>query len=129
MAWKLAIKKLTDLPPIDICYINTIGFYQNLVQPDTIAFTTSLYKINKLIEEKEALAYDQFNKKETEFMDEELVNQKLPYWYKEFKDVFSKAASNILPLYWLYNHKIKIKPDKENTLGFSPLRQQFTTKL
>ena len=62
-------------------------------------------------------------------MDEELVDQKLPYWYKEFKDVFSKTASDILPLYWLYNYKIEIKPDKENTLGFSPLCQQFTAKL
>ena len=54
----MAIKKLTDLPPIDICYISAIGFYWNLVQPNTIAFTTSLYKIDKLIEEKKALAYD-----------------------------------------------------------------------
>ena len=62
-------------------------------------------------------------------MDEELVDQKLPYQYKEFKDIFSKTISNTFPFYRLYNHKIKIKPDKENTLGFSPLRQQSTTKL
>ena len=43
-------------------------------------------------------------------MDKELVDQKLPYWYKEFKDVFSKAAFNILLPYQLYNHKIKITP-------------------
>ena len=55
-------------------------------------------------------------------MDEELVDQKLPYWYKEFKDVFSKAVFDIFLLYWLYNHKIEIELDKENTLGFSPLR-------
>jgi len=29
-------------------------------------------------------------------MDKELVEQKLPYQYREFKDVFSKAASNML---------------------------------
>jgi hypothetical protein len=62
-------------------------------------------------------------------MDEELIDQKLPYWYKEFKDIFSKATSNTLPPHQLYNHKIKIKSDEENTLGFSPLHQQFTTKL
>src|SRR6266702_3449561 len=76
-AQKTAIKKLTDLLPIDICYINAIGFYQNLVQPDTIAFITSLYKINKLIKEKEALAHSQLNKKENKFINEELVDWKL----------------------------------------------------
>src|SRR6266704_2888098 len=53
--------------------------------------------------------------------DKELVDQKLPYWYKEFKDIFSKVISNTLPPYWLYNHKIKIKLNKENTFGFNPL--------
>ena len=62
-------------------------------------------------------------------MDEEPVDQKLPYWYKEFKDIFSKAVFDTLPPYWLYDYKIKIEPDKENTLGFSPLRQQSTAKL
>src|SRR6266702_3400627 len=127
MTQKTAVKKFTDLPPINIYYISAIGFYQNLVQPNTIAFTTSLYKINKLIKEKEALAHNQFKK--IKFINKELVNQKLPHWYKEFKDIFSKAASNTLPFYWPYDHKIEIKPDKENTLGFSPLRQQFTAEL
>ena len=62
-------------------------------------------------------------------MDKELVDQKLPYWYQEFKDIFSKAVFNTLPPYQPYDHKIKIKPDKENTLGFSPFRQQSTTEL
>ena len=62
-------------------------------------------------------------------MDEELVDQKLPYQYKEFKDIFSKAAFNTLSPYQPYNHKIKIKLDKENTFGFSPLCQQFAAKL
>ena len=79
IAYKLAVKKLTDLPPINICYISAIGFYWNLVQFNTITFTTSLYEINKLIKEKEALAYNQFNKKEIKFINEELVDQKLPY--------------------------------------------------
>jgi len=62
-------------------------------------------------------------------MDEELVEQKLPYRHQKFKDVFSKAASDILPLYRPYDHKIKIKQGKENTLSFSPLYKQFITKL
>ena len=45
-AQQTAIKKFTDLPPVDICYISAVGFYQNLVQFNTIAFITSLYEIN-----------------------------------------------------------------------------------
>jgi len=42
-----------DLPPVDICCIGAAGFYQNLVQPNTVAFTTSLYKIDRMLKEKE----------------------------------------------------------------------------
>ena len=58
MAQKLAVKKLIDLPFINICCIGAVGFYWNLVQPNTVTFTTSLYEIDKLIKEKEALAYN-----------------------------------------------------------------------
>ena len=44
--WQTAVKKLIDLPPVDICYIGTVGFYWNLIQPNIIAFITSLYKID-----------------------------------------------------------------------------------
>ena len=66
-----------DLLFINICYIGAIGFYWNLVQPNTIAFITSLYKINKLIKEKKALAYDL--PKEIKLINKELINQKLLY--------------------------------------------------
>ena len=56
IARRLAVKKLINLPPVNIYYIGAIGFYWNLVQPDTVAFITSLYKIDRLIKEKEALA-------------------------------------------------------------------------
>ena len=46
IAQQTPVKKPTDLPPVNIYYIGAIGFYQNLVQPNTVTFTTSLYKIN-----------------------------------------------------------------------------------
>jgi len=64
-----------DLPPVDICYIGAVEFYQNLVQPNTIAFTTSLYKINQIIKEKES----ELSGQESELIDKELVEQKLPH--------------------------------------------------
>ena len=66
---------------------------------------------------------------ENEFTNKELVKQKLPHQYWKFKNVFFKTASNILPLYQLYDHKIKIKQGKENTFSFNPLYQQFIAEL
>ena len=62
-------------------------------------------------------------------MDEELVKQKLPHQHQKFKDVFSKAASDMLPPHRPYDYKIEIEPEKEDTLSYSPLRQQSTAEL
>ena len=70
----MPVKNPIDLPPVNICCIGAVGFYQNLIQPDTVAFTTSLYKINQIIEEKETLTQEK-----SELTDKELVEQKLPY--------------------------------------------------
>ena len=77
-----------------------------------------------MIKKKEALTQEK-----SKLMDKELVEQKLFYKYQKFKDIFSKAASNILPPYRLYNYKIEIKLDKEDIFNYSPLRQQFTAEL
>src|SRR3954447_9090126 len=47
------VRRQTDLPLVDIYCISAVGFYQNLIQPSTKAFTTSLYKIDRMIEQKE----------------------------------------------------------------------------
>jgi hypothetical protein len=117
-ARQMAVRKPADLPPVDICCIGAVGFYRNLVQPDTIAFTTSLYEIDRILEEKES-----------ELTDEELVEQKLPHRYRKFEDVFSKAASDILPPHRPYDHKIEIESDKENALSYTPLREQSIAEL
>jgi hypothetical protein len=41
-----------NLPSIDITIINTTGFHRNLRKKGTVAFSTSLYEIDRLIEEK-----------------------------------------------------------------------------
>jgi len=35
----------------------------------------------------------------------------------------------MLPPYQLYDYKIEIMPDKEDTLNYSPFYKQLTTKL
>ena len=118
-------KKPTDLPPVDVCCIGAVGFYRNLVQPDTVAFTTSLYEIDRMIEEKES----ELSGQESGLTDEELVEQKLPDRHRKFKDVFSKAASDMLPPHRPYDHKIEIEQDKGSTLSFSPLYPQSIAEL
>ena len=44
-------------------------------------------------------------------------------------DVFSKATSNKLPPYCLYNHQIELEPNKIVDLGFSLLHQQTIEEL
>jgi hypothetical protein len=69
-----------------------------------------LYKIDRLIEEKTSLL---------EETPEQLVERRLPVYYSDYKDIFSKAVSDQLVPYWLYNYKIQL--EGENNLGFSPL--------
>ena len=73
-----------------------MGFYRNLKQSNAIAFTTSLYEIDRMLEDKATPTDD--------LTDEELVKEKLPRQYREFTDVFSKAASDILLPHRPYDH-------------------------
>jgi hypothetical protein len=79
---------------------------------DNKVFSTTIYKINLLIEEKEALAIE-----DQETVD--LIYIKLLAAYRDFIDVFSKAGLDLLPPHCLYNHKIYLKSDIP--LGYSPL--------
>ena len=82
----------TGLPPVDIYCIGAVGFYWTLIKPNVIPFITSLYEIDRLIEQKEVEAI-QADTTEKEITNQELIEQK----YHDFKDVFSKAASDQLP--------------------------------
>jgi hypothetical protein len=90
--------------------IGAAGFSRLCRHKGSTVFTTSLYEIDKLIEEKTCLQ---------EETPEQLVERQLPTQYADYKDVFSKAASDQLPPHRSYDHKIQL--EGENNLGFSPL--------
>jgi hypothetical protein len=104
-------------------------------------FTTSLYKINRILEsrkeDKEDISQQQAFAQATTVLlglvdqyaeDNELVQQKLTGYYQRFIDVFSKQASNKLPPFCpQVNHKIELL--SENTLGHSPLYRQTIEEL
>jgi len=107
------------LPTIDIAHISATGFHFNLYRPENEVFQTSLYEIDRILEEREQLTGE----------DEEVqcIQRLLPKEYAAYLDVFSKAASNILPPHRTYDHQIRL--EAENTIGYHPLYRQSTEEL
>jgi hypothetical protein len=108
------------LSTVDIAQISAIRFYFNIHLLDNEVFFTTMYKINLLIKEREALAT-----KDQKTVD--LIRTKLPAAYRDFIDVFSKADLDILPLYRPYDYKIYLESDV--LLGYSPLYNQSIDEL
>jgi hypothetical protein len=108
-----------DPPTVDIAGISAVAFHFNMYRRDNEVFTTSLYEIDRIINERE--------ERPAEETDEELVERLLPTVYAGYKDVFSKAASDKLPPHRTYDHKIQLEAN--NSLGYSPLYRQSTDEL
>jgi hypothetical protein len=100
------------LPSFRIALLSANRFHFNLKRKENEFFTTSLYEINRILDDR-YLA--------------ELIQEQLPYIYKDYKDVFSKTAANQLPEHRAYDHWIVLT---EPLLGsFSPLYKQSTEEL
>jgi len=89
---------LGNPPTVNIAAISAIAFYFNIYRKDNKVFIMSLYKINRIINNREERLA-----KET---DEELVERLLFTIYTNYKDVFLKAALDKLPPYQTYDYKI-----------------------
>ena len=97
---------------MNVNLISTTAFYFNLHRLQNELFSTSLYKINRLIKNKETV-------KE--------IQQKLSEAYKDRTNIFSKVAFNVLPPHRQYNHKIRLIGEFPN--HYSPLYKQTTEEL
>jgi hypothetical protein len=115
---KITAKRPTNLPPVDIYCIGAVGFYRTLIKPNVTPFVTSLYEIDRIIEQKEIEAIKE-DSAQQELSNEELIEQKLPRQHYDSKDVFSKAASDLLAPHREYDLKIEL--EKDHNLSFSPL--------
>ena len=105
-------------PIVDIAGISGIGMHYNLRQSDNEAFTTSLYEIDSLLKQRgEPLS------------EVEAEEPFVPDLYTKYADVFSKAASDILPPHRIYDHKIQLEKEVEGNLGYSPLYKMTTAEL
>ena len=111
---------------MDIYCIRAVGFYWTLIKLDATPFVTSLYEIDWLIKQKEIEEIQKESVQE-ELANEELITQKLPSKYNDFRDVFSKTASDTLAPHQKYDLKIEL--EGEHDLGFSPLHQYSAKEL
>jgi transposase InsO family protein len=115
-------RRATQQLKINIARIGSTMFYRNLKLKDNEFFTTSIYEIDRILEEREAELED------TPFESEEAVLRRtVPKEYHDLLDVFSKKASNELPPHRIYDHKIVL--EKDLPLGYNPLYQQTTEEL
>ena len=95
-------------------------FHHNMQMPGTEFFTSSLYEIDRIIDEVTNTPLD--DDKTTA-----LIRAKLPARYSSYKDVFSKAASDTLAPHRSYDHKIVLTEPLPNS--YSPLYRQSTEEL
>jgi hypothetical protein len=82
-------------------------------------FTTSLYKIKRVLEEKKGVQDDPDNAR--------LVQEQLPPRYYQYQDVFSKTAAEELPEHRPYDHKIVLEEPLPNS--YSLLYKQNVEEL
>jgi hypothetical protein len=81
-------------------------------------YTVSLYKIDRLIEDRDELDSEE---------NENELSQRLPAYLNDLRDCFSEKASNQLPPPRSHDHKIHL--EGEAPLGYSPLYNQSTVEL
>jgi hypothetical protein len=117
---------------IDLYGISAAAFRLNTNRPENTLFATSFYEIDKELESRKLEQVTKPAPGDQQPHEAELqwLQRILPKEYRDFADVFSKEASNILPPHRPYDHKIQIdNPEGVDGLGYSPLRQQSTQEL
>ena len=90
---------------MDIALISGISFHIGIKRKKNEFFTMSLYKINRIINKKQG-SIKAINKSEAN-----ILRRTVPLKYHDLINIFSKKESNKLPLYRLYNYKIKLIGD------------------
>jgi hypothetical protein len=98
---------------VNIALISGISFHIGIKRKKNEFFTMSLYKINYIINEK------QRSIKAADELEANILKRTVPPKYYDLINIFSKKESNKLPLYRLYDYKIKLIGDI--LLGYYPL--------
>ena len=106
-----------------ICQISANAFHFNMKRKGTEFFQTSIYEIDRILQDK---LQDQFDDEEDPDT-EKLIAEKLPKQYQHLRQAFSKKDANTLPPHRFYDHKIHLEAPLPDS--FSPLYRQSTEEL
>ena len=99
---------------IDIACIGAEAFTRHLKNPSSETFVASLYEIDRAINDKRVRGI-------TDDVDmQALIDQVLPERYRDFRDVFSKRASDELSPHRPYDLKIKLQGASYRPSGIQP---------
>ena len=101
--------------------ISAPAFIRNLKDPIYEFFTTSLYKIDRILEDKNLETPAEEETKE------QILRRIVLKEYYNLINVFSKTASDKLPLYRIYDYKIQLEGDL--LIRYSPLYKQTIKEL
>jgi hypothetical protein len=85
---------------INLAIISAPAFIRNLKDPTHEFFTTSLYEIDYILEDRNLETPAEEETKE------QMLRRIVPKKYHDLIDVFSKTTSDELPPYRTYNYKI-----------------------
>jgi len=107
---------------IDLALIGGTGFHLGMRRKENEFFTTSLYEIDRIIEDK--MVPQDSGQEEPE---EEMLWRTVPREYHDLIQVFSKNESNKLPPHRIYDHKIEL--EKDVPMGYHPLYHQTIEEL
>ncbi|EUC39442.1 hypothetical protein COCMIDRAFT_61362, partial [Bipolaris oryzae ATCC 44560] len=80
-----------------IAVISANAFHYTMKRKENTFFTTSIYEIERILQERE---------EEDDPENAKLVQDRLPPEYRSYRDVFSKSAADRLPEHRRYDHKI-----------------------
>jgi transposase InsO family protein len=111
---------------LDIAVIGAVPFHRQSKREGTEVFVTSLHEIEAEIKDQR----DQNLRQEWDD-DEQEILEVLPKEYHEFRDVFSKKASDQLPPSRECDHRIELEEGKvvAQEVGYSPLRKHTLEEL
>src|SRR6266487_6612701 len=111
---------------VNIATISALGMHYNLRTDENEAFSISLYKIDRILQERQEVELCDIEEDETKDW-EEALKKVLPEQFWNFTRAFSTEESDKLPPHRSYDHKIVLEGD--NTLGYSPLYKMTTKEL
>jgi hypothetical protein len=111
---------------LNLCFIGGPAFHRYTRKRESAVMITSIYKIDRLIENKKRVASAKSRSKD------DIIEAKLLDWLKDYKDYFSKEALDEMPPHWKdIDLKIKLEPgaDLVKQIRHAPLYKLTFKKL